>query len=66
MEIFPPVVKVRLVLILIPKMGLKAWSLAVETAYLNGNLCEEIFMKTQKSFKQCTKIASVEALKHNK
>jgi Reverse transcriptase (RNA-dependent DNA polymerase) len=35
----------RLVLLVIAKLGLKAWSIDISTAFLNGDLHEEIFMK---------------------
>jgi Reverse transcriptase (RNA-dependent DNA polymerase) len=35
----------RILLLLIKKNNLKAWSLNVETSFLNGELEEEIFMK---------------------
>jgi hypothetical protein len=39
-------------LILIPQICLKARSLDEETAFLNGNLEQEIFMKAPKGFKE--------------
>jgi Reverse transcriptase (RNA-dependent DNA polymerase) len=39
---------VRILLLLIIKLGLKAWSIHVETAFLNGNLDKEIYMKVPK------------------
>ena len=40
----------RIVLLLIAKLGLKAWSLDIETAFLNGNLQEEIYMKLPEGY----------------
>jgi Reverse transcriptase (RNA-dependent DNA polymerase) len=40
----------RIILLLIVKLGLKAWSIDFETAFLNGNLDEEIYMKIPKGY----------------
>ena len=48
MENYSPVVNdtsFRIILLLIGKLKLKAWSLDVETAFLHGDLDEDIFMK---------------------
>jgi Reverse transcriptase (RNA-dependent DNA polymerase) len=55
MENFSPLVKdssLRFMLFLIQKFMLKAWDLDEETAFLNGNLDEEIFMKALRGFKK--------------
>jgi hypothetical protein len=45
----------RLILLIIQKLKLPAWSLDVETAFLNGNLSEEIFMKIPDGYKMINK-----------
>jgi Reverse transcriptase (RNA-dependent DNA polymerase) len=41
----------RVFLLIIQKMKLPAWSIDIETAFLNGDLSEEIFMKIPDGFK---------------
>jgi hypothetical protein len=41
----------RIILTIIQKMKLPAWSLDIEAAFLNGELREEIFMKFQMDLK---------------
>jgi hypothetical protein len=48
MDNYSPVIadsSFRMILLMIQKLSLKAWSIDVETAFLNGNLDEEIYMK---------------------
>jgi hypothetical protein len=40
----------RIILAMIQKLNLKAWSIDIETAFLNGELTEEIFMKVPEGF----------------
>jgi hypothetical protein len=42
----------RLILLIIAKFGLKAWSMDIGTAFLNGNLQEEIFMRLPEGFEE--------------
>ena len=42
----------RLILVIIQKLKLPAWSLDIETAFLNGDLTEEIFKKVPDGFNQ--------------
>jgi Reverse transcriptase (RNA-dependent DNA polymerase) len=57
----------RILLLLIGKLGLKAWSLDVETAFLNGDLGKEMYMKLPKGFNGEDKgLSETKALKLNK
>jgi Reverse transcriptase (RNA-dependent DNA polymerase) len=52
---FVPVVNdstFRLVLLMISKLGLKGWSIDIGTAFLNGDLNEEIFMKLPEGYEE--------------
>ena len=40
----------RIVFLLVAKVGLKAWSLDIETVFLNGNLQEEVYMKLPEGY----------------
>ena len=40
----------RIILLIIQKLNLVAWSLDIETAFLNGDLVEEIYMKVPKGY----------------
>ena len=53
MDNFSPVVaysSFRVILLMIQKLGMEAWSLDVETAFLNGDLQEEIYMHIPKGY----------------
>jgi Reverse transcriptase (RNA-dependent DNA polymerase) len=41
----------RVIILILQKMKLPVWSIDVETAFLNGDLIEEIFMKVSDGFK---------------
>ena len=50
---FPPILcdtSFRIILLIIQKLNLVAWSLDIETAFLNGDLVEEIYMKVPKGY----------------
>jgi Reverse transcriptase (RNA-dependent DNA polymerase) len=40
----------RIILLMIQKLKLGAWSLDIETTFLNGDLIEEIYMKVPKGY----------------
>jgi Reverse transcriptase (RNA-dependent DNA polymerase) len=52
---FPPVLDdtSRVFLMIIQNLKLEAWSLDVETTFLNGNLSEEILWRFPKDTKKC-------------
>jgi hypothetical protein len=58
----------RLLLLIIQKLKLDAWSSDVETAFLNGDLSEEIFMKIPQGYNLVNKMENTEdkVLKLNK
>jgi hypothetical protein len=58
----------RLILLIIQKLKLPAWSLDVEIAFLNGNLSEEIFIKIPDGYKMMSQKEATEGkvLKLNK
>jgi hypothetical protein len=45
-------IQVFFILLLIAKLKLKAWSLDVETAFLHGDLDEDIYMKIPDGFEE--------------
>jgi Reverse transcriptase (RNA-dependent DNA polymerase) len=60
-------VSFMMILLLISKFGLKAWSLDIETSFLNGSLEEDIFMKLPQGFnKTYPNLGEKMALKLNK
>jgi hypothetical protein len=50
----------RLLLLIIQKLKLPAWSLDVETAFLNGDLSKEIFMKIPQGYNLMKKMENIE------
>jgi hypothetical protein len=54
----------RIILLMIEKLKLEAWSIDIETAFLNGDLEEEIFMKIPQGME--VQLAETKALKLNK
>jgi Reverse transcriptase (RNA-dependent DNA polymerase) len=62
-ENYSPVVddlNFRLILLLIAKLKLKAWSLDVETAFLHGDLDEDIYMKIPDGFEESKRLKEEE------
>jgi Reverse transcriptase (RNA-dependent DNA polymerase) len=57
----------RILILLIAKLGLKVWSLDVETVFLNGDLEEEIYMKLPQGFNgEDPDLSETKALRLNK